>query len=63
MLVSRFQFIPILLSRSFEFLFQVFNFCGNFGQYLVALIDIPFFFLRSRRCPACSLFELEFGLQ
>jgi hypothetical protein len=30
MLVSRFQFIPILLSRSFEFLFQVFNFCGNF---------------------------------
>jgi len=36
-----------LLSRSFEFLFQVFNFCGNFGQYLVALTDIPFFFLRS----------------
>jgi hypothetical protein len=36
-----------LLSRSFEFLFPVFNFCGNFGQYLVALTGIPFFFLRS----------------
>jgi hypothetical protein len=45
-LVSRFQFIPILLSRSFEFLFQVFNFCGNFGQYVVALTDIPFFLVR-----------------
>ena len=28
MLVSRFQFIPILQSRSFEFLFPVFNSCG-----------------------------------
>ena len=51
MRVSRSQFIPMLLPRSFEFLFQVFNFCDNIASQAVMASPAPAFQPASRTPP------------